>query len=264
MAIPKKVCGIPFPVAVVIALILVYAYIFGRPTILIWYARQEAAHNPRVAMVPMPLPDTSISTTPGNTVAFFGWQFEVPWQGPVAVKNPGEYIAVAYMPLSQRTIGFFNPAENKGLLEPLRQELKNRGMDPRNADEFLGAQSDYDLERNIWYTTPAQLSLIFPRRKAVFAATRLMIKGTQEREASTGVYAFTIGLLRGFQFGDPARVSSVHVDGFDEQDRKFEFIIGSKPGPMSALKQSEINRVLQTLRAAPAAQSEGPAKSVGK
>jgi hypothetical protein len=252
----RKFCGVPFPWAVVIAVILAYAYIFGRPTILVWYVRQEAAHNPGAAMIPTPLRDTSISTTPGTTVTFFGYQFELPWQGPVAVKNPGDYLAVAYPSSGQITVGFFNPAKNEGLVKAMRDDLKKRGMDPRNFDALLGAQSDYEMERAIWYTTPAQLSLLFPRRKEVFAATRLMIKGVEEREARTGVYAFAIGTLHGFQFGDPARANSIHIDAFDDQDQKFEFLFGSKSGFTSALKQGEINRVLQTLLPASPSQQQ--------
>lgn len=84
-------------VTVVVCLILGYVYVFGRPTMFVWQAKRQAARDTKLAVVPTPLPDTSISTTAGTVVTLFGYQFEVPWQGQVVVKNPGDdYLAVVY------------------------------------------------------------------------------------------------------------------------------------------------------------------------
>jgi hypothetical protein len=244
----RKICGMPMPAAVAIGLILVYAIIFGRPTIFVWVVKDETAHDPIAAMVPIPLPDTSISATPGQIVRFFGYQFEVPWQEPVSVKNPGDYLALAYSPSDKRSVGFFNPAHNSALVAEVRDNLKSHGVNPQAANDFLNAQSDYDLDRSILFSTPDQLSLVFPRRKEVFVAARLMIKHIRERESETGMYLFEIGNLHGFQFGNPERADMIHVDAYDDQGLKFEFIIGIKHGSAPRLTQAEINRVLQTLQ----------------
>jgi hypothetical protein len=81
----------------------------------------------------------------------------------------------------------------------------------------------------------------------------LNIKSSLNPQARTGLYSFTFGKLRGFQLGDPAKSHSVQVDAFDDQDRKLEFVFASKPGPVFTVTQADINRVLQTLRPAPAA-----------
>jgi len=244
---------------VAIGLILVYAYFFGRPTMFVWQAKQESASDPKLALVPIPLSDTSISTTPGTIVTLFGYQFEVPWQGQVAVRNPGDdHLAVVYSAAVGKPLMFFNPAKNGGLVETTRAELKARGEDPRIADAYLDAHSDYDLIRSTLYTTPAQLSLIFPGKNAVYAATRLMIKRTEAVGAETGLYSFQIGQLRGFQIGDPSRARNVRVIGFDRGDNRFEFGFGGVPGHQYVSKQgfnqAEINRVLQSLRSAPSSQ----------
>jgi hypothetical protein len=255
MDFQRKVCGIPSPLAVtVVCLIFVYLYVFGRPTMFIWSARQEAAHDPKLALVPTPLPDTSVSTTPGTTVTFFGYQFEVPWQGPVAVKNPGnDYLAVAYSDSIGKPLMFFNPANDRGM-KITRQELKAKGQDPSSADVFLNAHSDYDVERSVLYATPAQLSLVFPSRKDVWVAAFLTIKQSRALGADTGLYSLEFGQLRGFQMGDPSRARNVRVEVFDRDDREFEFGFGCKPDPEYASKQGfgqrDINRVLQTLRPA--------------
>lgn len=216
----------------------------------VWEVRGETAHDPIAAMVPIPLTDTSIATTPGQVVRFFGYQFEVPWQGPVSVKNQGDYVALAYSPSNQVSVGFFNPVNNSGLVAKVRDNLKSRGVNPQAANDFLNAQSDYDLDRSILFSTPDQLSLVFPRRKEVFLASRLMIKRISERKAETGMYSFEIGNRRGFQFGNPERTDRIYVDAYDDEDRKFEFMIGIKNGSAPRLTQSGINRVLQTLQVA--------------
>lgn len=236
------------PLAVAIVFALIYSWKFGPATSLILRAKNAAKKNPLLATVPIELPDRSVSTAPGTTFTEFGFQFEVPW---IAKEKPhGDHIAIIYVPDGTAALLFFNPAEDKGLVKELRQTFKDQGKDPVYANLYLDAKSDYDLERSTWYATPEQLSVFFPRKKEVFNATRLMTKDVLGAEAKTGLYAFTFGQLRGFQFGDPARVHSIRVDAFDDQDRKFVFSIGTKSDSNVYLKQADINRVLQSLRPA--------------
>jgi len=242
-------------VVIVACLILAYAYFFGPATMFIWQAKQEAARNPGLARVPIPLPDTSISSNPGTSVTLFGYQFEVPWQGQVIVKTSGDYAADVHT-VSGKPFVFFNPANEPRVVKSLQQGLKERGEDPRNADLVLNSHSDYELERSVLYATPAQLSLVFPRKKEVWAAVSLMVKQAEAQGAETGLYSFQIGELRGFQIGDPSRARSVRVKAFDGDDRESEFVFGFSPGPDYSSKQgftqTDINTVLQTLRPSPA------------
>jgi hypothetical protein len=246
-----KLRGILRPLAIVIAVALIYTYKFGGATSWILQARTEAREDPTLANVPIPLGDLSASIVPGTTFSEFGFQFEVPWAA--RLKSHDDFVALVYVPEGElAAIMFFNP-RRQGLVKDMRDDLAKRGQNPRAANLYLDAASDYDLERSTWYATPDQLSLFFPRRKDVLAATWLNIKSSLNQQARTGLYSFTFGKLRGFQFGDPAKSHSVQVDAFDDQDRKFEFVFGSKPSPIFTIAQADINRVLQTLRPAPGA-----------
>lgn len=139
-------------------------------------------------------------------------------------------------------------------MKTTRAGLKERGIDPRNTDAVLNASSDYDLVRSILYATPAQLSLVFPRKRAISAATFLMIKQTEILGAETGLYSFQIANLSGFQKGDPSRTRNVQVEAFDGADREYKFVFGCMPGSDLGFKQKDVNRVLQTLRPAPSSQ----------
>lgn len=238
------------PLAVAIAFALIYSWRFGPATSWILQAKDAAKKNPLLATIPIQLADRSASAAPGTTFTEFGFQFEVPWIA--KEKSRSNYAAIIYVPDGAAALMFFNPAEDQGLVKELRQRLKGQGKDPVAANLFLDANSDYDLERSMWYATPKQLSVFFPRKKEILAATRLMTKDALGAQAKTGFYAFTFGQLRGFQLGDPALVHGIRIDAFDDQDRKFVFSIGTKSDSNVYLKQADINRVLQSLRPTPA------------
>jgi hypothetical protein len=252
MKLPKKIWGIPLPFAIVMALALIYACIYAGPTRLVLLARTEARKDPSMAVIPIPLSDMSVSAAQGTTLTFFGYRFEVPWQ--VEVKRNGKFGVVFISQSGEEAVVFLNPAENQGPLKGLR---KNLGSKVGYMGRFYGpqsVQSDYDLLRATLNASPTQLSIVFPWSKEVYAATLLIVKGAESKELEAGAYSFETEQLRGFQFGSPTRAKNVHVEAFDAEDQKFEFFFGSKSGPNGGMTQPDINRVLQTLRPAPASQ----------
>jgi hypothetical protein len=242
----RKICGIPFPLAILLAMALMYACIFAGPTRWVLRAKRESASNPALWIVPIPLSDTSISAAPGTKVISFGYQFEVPWQSEVKIRE--DAFAVAPSQSGDEIAGFMNPAKFEGPIKTLRQEL---GSQFNSFGAFYGPQniqSDYDALRATLYASPAQLSLFFPWSKQVYSATLLMLKGASTKEMEKGLYALEIGGLRGFQFGDPTRAKNIRVEVFDKDDQRLSLFFGSKSATSPALTQAEINRVLQTFR----------------
>lgn len=262
MAIPKKLCGIPFPLALAVALVLAYAWLFGRATIFVWQIKKDAARNPTLAMVPVPLSNTSISTARGSTLTKFGYQFDVPWK--MKETKEAATIAIFGSESGQEAIMFWDPAEKKGLVRRMKE---TPGAQLGALASVYGAramQSDYDFYRAVANATPSQLSYVLPRRKEVRAAVFLMLKPIEMIDSETGFYSFETQNLRGFQNGNPAKAKNVIVKAFDIQDRQFEFDFGSRSYPDSGLTQADINLILHTLRPAPAAQPEARGKSAAK
>lgn len=256
MAIPKKVCGIPFPLAVATALVLAYVWFFGKPTFFVWRMKKEAAENPRLAMVPVPLSDTSISTAQGTTVTEFGYQFEVPWK--MKEPKPGNTIAIAESQSGQEVIMFWDPAKKQGPVKMMKDSL---GKSFKELASVYGAQtiqSDFDFDQALANTTPSQLSYVLPGKKEVRAGVLLMLKPIMMVDAETGFYSFETEHLRGFQNGNPTKAKTVIVEAFDASDRQFEFAFGSRSYPKGDLTQADINKVLQTLRSAPASPDSKP------
>src|SRR5262252_7319882 len=56
-----------------------YAWFFGYQTMMMFETRKIARQWPIVKQVPRPLDDTSVSPGPGARMAYFGYEFEIPW-----------------------------------------------------------------------------------------------------------------------------------------------------------------------------------------
>jgi hypothetical protein len=249
MRLPKKVCGVPFPFAILIGLALSYAVVFGKPTSIVWRMRKEAAENPRLSIVPVPLPNTSISQESGATVEFFGYDFEVPWQD-AGSKQEGA-IAMVSSKSNRAGVIFFDPASESGIVKLMKET-------PGGRPEYLyplygkqNAKSEYDLAHATLNSSPSQLSLIFPWSKEVYAANLLLMKEVYTLGPGAALYSFQFGHFRGFQQGNPERDKRVEVQAYDAEDRKFRLVFSSDVNPKGVLKQTDINRVLQTLHPAP-------------
>ena len=248
----RKIWGIPFPLAVPVALVLTYVLIFGNPTRIVWSMKKEAASNPRLSVVPIPLSDKSVSLEKGMPENFFGYQFEVPWQG--GEQRQRESIAFVFSPSSQEAVSFFDPTGDRGFIRMMKETpgLRVAYLNPVYGRENV--QSDYEFARAALNTSPSQLSLFLPWSKEVYAANLLRMKEVFLLGPQPGLYSFEFGQLRGFQHGDPVRDKNVEVEAYDSADRKIKLIFSSKFGPNGAMTQQDINRVLQTLRPVPASQ----------
>lgn len=251
----RKICGVPFPLVVALVLVLAYVWTFGRATFLVWRVNKEAVENPRLSMVPVPLSDNSISIARGATLTKFGYQFDVPWKMKEA--RPAKTIAIFVSDSGQEAVMFWNPAEQKGFVKLMED---SPGVPLGAFASVYGAktvQSDYDFDQAVVNATPSQLSYVLPGRRVVRAAVFLMLKPTEMIDAKTGFYSFETQHLRGFQNGNPAKATNVLVKAFDAENHQFEFVFGNRSNPKFGLTQADINLVLQTLRPAPAAQTEG-------
>jgi hypothetical protein len=258
----RKTCGIPIPLAIVIGLILTYAWIFMKPTYLVWLVKNEAAHNPSLAVVPVPLSDTSISAVQGTTLTAFGYQFDVPWKMK-ELKHAGAIAIFASEP-EQEAIMFWDPAKTAGLVKIMKD---SPGTPVKEMAVVYGEntiRSNYDFHHALVNSTPSELSYFLPGRTVVRAAVLLMLKPMEMIDAETGIYSFNTEHLRGFQNGDPAKAKNVMIKAYDSEDREFQFVFGSKVYPSTGLTQADINLALQSLRPVPVAQPDEPANPTGK
>lgn len=209
---------------------------------------------PELWMVPRPLVDDSIAQAAGRKFTFYGYQFEVPWTD---VKHEEHLKSMELVYFSN---GFFlmlrDPTESVNELELLtsRGTKNEAGLRRLFGDE--ATRSNYALRSKILNLTPRDLQLSFSRQKMVSSSILLTLKPIWTGSLQGGLYSFQTDSLRGFQQGDPTRDRTVIIDAFDAHDHEIELSIGRARGASQDVRQSELNRIIYSLRPIRAGQAE--------
>ena len=90
----------------------------------------------------------------------------------------------------------------------------------------------------------------------VSSSILLMLKPMSTGTPKGGLYSFRTEWLRGFQQGDPTRDKTVTIEAFDSHDHEIELSIGRALGASQDVTQSEVNRIIYSLRPTLAGQTE--------
>jgi hypothetical protein len=238
--------GILIGLGVTVLLCGLYAWFFGFQTMMMLQTRRIARHWPIVKQVPRPLSDTSVSLAPGARLAYFGYEFEIPWDDLDPGKtrlNPnrvtlgfrsGRYLMFSRMPPRY----FVNT-----LLDQFGKEESSRVL---YGDAAM--QSDYAMWRLILQTTPSSVTLFSPPKDIARNSMLILIKGVAIPESS-GLFTLQTQGFRGFQWGDPHQNSGHVVADLFADDAGLEFVfLGKNKQNPEGVSQAEINRVLQTVR----------------
>jgi hypothetical protein len=104
--------------------------------------------------------------------------------------------------------------------------------------------------------TPRDLHLSLSRQRMVSSSVLLMLKPMWTGTLQGGLYSFQTEWLRGFQQGDPTRDKTVTIDAFDAHDHEIELSVGCAQGASQNVTQSELNRIIYSLRPILASQAE--------
>lgn len=225
------------------------ALVSRQPQITAYYEVHKLAQEDHLlSIVPKPISDTSVSTNQGTTLSYFGYQYEVPWTNIIKVNRFGTIVAVAFK--GGEAIAFFDPASATDGAKAMRMGA----ADPRNVLSVFGAEamrSNYALASTVLNLTPKRISLWISPREAAATAILLGLKRIYTTNADTGLFSVKTLGYRGYQRGDPQRARNVDLSVFDDQDHEFHFIVGTAPGKPLTITQSDINRILYTLRSVP-------------
>lgn len=239
---------------IVAALCGSYLWFFGMQTFFVFQARKIERRVPAAKRIPVELPDSSIATGPGKKLSYFGYEFEIPWDGIDETKTKvigGNKAVIALrsgnvlMIWSGPPHEFINGVASSG-------KMDRESMRVVFGDEAL--QSDYTFKRKLLEYTPEQITLFTPRRKAAALGVVLLIKAIAvPAGAQSGIYCVRTPYFPGFQYGNPQdRPKTTKVELFPEGGHLDLFFIQKVDGSGPFFSQGEINRVVQTIhRAAP-------------
>jgi len=214
-------------------------------------ARYVGWKFPMVKKTPVELPDLSVSHAPGQTLSYFGYEFEVPWDiDQEKTKQTGKMEVISFR--SGNAL-LFSRAEPKEFVQTFLSTTK---VDPDKVRNLWGEEaleSDYSLHRLILEATPGEVTLFTRREEAVRSSMLILFKGIMmPRDGESGIFRVRTDKFRGFQYGDPqAHPKSLNVEIFADDGGLYFVFAQKSEGHAPAITQAEINRVIQTVRKIP-------------
>lgn len=233
-------------------LVALYAWFFGVATMLSVEARYVGWKAPIVKRRPISLSDLSISADFKQKLAYAGYEFEVPWavdDKKTKQISPTSEVIV----FDSGNALWFSRVPPKEFVNGLRTSWN---LDAGSIKKLYGGgagESDYSLVELILEATPQEVGLLSDRRQAAGTMMLLVLKGIMiSRGGETGIFKVQTHDFRGFQYGDPQRrPKSIDVEIFAD-DGGLAFLFAQREtGPVPAITQAEINRVIQSARKVP-------------
>jgi hypothetical protein len=226
-----------------------YVWTFGPQTMLTLITRYEYRRLPAAEKTPVVLPDMSVSSVVHKTAAYFGYEFELPWNDVDEQKS--------------RTVGTIHvTAFHSGnafwfSTFPARDFVKNvvekTKLTPQQFRQVYGDEafeSDLGFMRAMLQITPQDMSPFMSKREAGASTTLLLFKAISVPEADSGIFLIRTTGFQGFQFGNPqSRPSRIREDLYAD-DGGIELIFFQGGGSSPSVSQGEINRIIQSVRKA--------------
>lgn len=236
-------------VAILFAIVAVLGNLLGPPITIFFTARWEARKAPRVNVTPQPLADYSTSDTPGTKLAYFGYEFEVPWNAGFKRKAFGKNGLVQLEFESGQVVTFIVPANQSGLLTEIVQDESLHMKNLQSVFGDLMNRSAYDQYAALLNTTPSSIRAFGPRAEAIRGVTLLTIKAIAVGPGlEAGAFSFELPEKRGFQVGDPQKSRRAVLEVLDMGGHHIEIICATTKDSIR-LTQPELNRILKSLHA---------------
>ena len=224
---------------------------FGPQTVSYWRARSLAFRGPELlprgwSSSPRPLDDTIASAAKADVLSYFGYQFEVPWDG-IEKESGGErYFEVRFK--TGQLIRFTNPRYSQD--DPISSQTAH---DPEYFNQAFGMASPepkYDQFKAVVSMTPSEWSPFRSHREFARGRVLLQIKSVwfEHNPVVPDIYSFNANEYRGFEVSGLSHdweMVSVHM--FDRADRQFQIVVLEDPPSGLRLTQREINRVIQSF-----------------
>jgi hypothetical protein len=225
-----------------------YCWVFGFQTLMILETRYLARRAPVVKKTPTALPIADVSTNPGTKLSFLGYQFEVPWDDidTSRTRHFNNLVSVGFRSGRAVLISSVPPRDF------VRSVMSMFKLDAEGFRHLFGEQafqSDYELKRAIFESTPSSVTLFTPIPTIVSRAVMLIMKAVMLPGNDTEIYTIRSGNFKGFQIGNPASRPSRIALQLCAEDGELDLTLAQrKEGPPPGIAQAEINRIIQTAR----------------
>jgi hypothetical protein len=222
---------------------LVGAVYFG-PQIRVYNKMRRITGPPPLWEVPRPLADATVSAAPGTVLAYFGYEFEVPWVGIKKETNEGRWVKVTFQ--SGQVVSFFNPNYFQDDILLLGAKWQPNVF--RQAFGLHPSGSKYEHLKAALSISPSRLSPF--RSHRVFAQYRVYLQTKSiwfEHIGLVDIFAVQSTTYKGFETSAISRGGGVEILLFDAADRRFGIDVSRASGSAAILTQPEMNRVIQSF-----------------
>jgi hypothetical protein len=239
-------------VAILMFMLAILLNLLAPPTAIFFAARWEGRKDAAVKVVPQPLADYSVSNSPGTVLSYFGYEFEVPWNGPFkqTVFTKGGIVQLKFE--SGQYLSFWAHDNHAGLLTEIVQDksMNFQKLQPVFGD--LLNRSAYDQYAAMLDTTPQSIRAFGPRADAARGMILLTFKAiTASPQLTTGAFSFELPDKRGFEIGDPKKSRRVDLEIFGTGEHDAEIFLATSKDSVR-FSQPELNRILTSLHRLPA------------
>jgi hypothetical protein len=236
---------------IVALLVLILAAVFIGPRIFLAHMANKAIReNPRLALQPVPLPAAAEfkPQSPPTKVEAYGYEFSVPWG---KSEEPESWEYLEHFRFSGSTsLYFHNPATQFDRLDILKKT-----PDPRQREYMAkmygmtDISTRYDEYRAMLLWKPSDsLSAFDSQEKLMAEYFQISQKHMALLSATSAIYEFAFGDLRGFQLGEPGKDGEIRIHAFDKEDQHLELRILRNSAGVAPLTQGEVNFVVWSLR----------------
>jgi hypothetical protein len=231
------------------AIVGAYAWTFGPQTILTLMARYKYREIPAAGKTPVALPDLSVSSVAHKTVAYFGYEYELPWDDVDEEKSrTAETVHVHVTAFHSGNALWFSTFPARDFVKNVVEKTKLTPEQFRQAYGDEAFESDLGFVRTMLQITPRDMSPFMSEKQAGASTALLLIKAITVPEADSGLFSIRTADFQGFQFGNPqSRPPRIREDLYAD-DGGIEFIFFQVPGTAPNVSQGEINRILQSVR----------------
>jgi hypothetical protein len=239
-------------VAILMVMLAILLNLIVPPTAMFFAARWEGRRNPSVKVVPQPLADYSVSNSPGIVLTFFGYTFEVPWNGPFKQTAFAKGGIVQLRFESGQYLTFWAHDNHAGLLTEVVQDksINFQKLQPVFGD--LLNRPAYDQYAAMLNTTPQSIRAFGPRADAARGMILLTFKAiTASPQLTTGAFSFELPDKRGFEIGDPQKSRRIDLEIFGTGEHDAEIFLATSKDSVR-FSQPELNRILASLHRLPA------------
>lgn len=234
----------------VVALILVGVSIchrlFGMQAMCVYKIHKQfsPSETPNMYVIPAALPDLESSEI-ASSITNRACVFATPWSDPSLFRDATNLVVYSF------------PNDVKIILEPrgitafgadhFRKSISN-DEDNENLEDLFettSLQSNYDFLNACFSSTPKQVSIFSNKnvalQKTIFLIFKSVLIPVSDMHA---FYMYDSKEMKGFQFGDPAKDTNIHLICFTSPDSSLEIRVRSK----SHVSQEDINCIIKSVK----------------